>query len=227
MVLNIDSFAIDITPGEIPPDRFADVVTRLAKLLRMNESEIDGRVPASIRRSFQTVEIKSNVPFEMVTSVAEDIDELPGVSWRSKPIRNYVETGSISHVLGYVGDITKEELKIFYNKGYTTNSIIGKAGIEKQYDELLRGVDGYEYRTVDVKGRYIENSANIAPPVMGKNLILTIDQKIQSLAENALGHRIGSAVVLKPATGEVLAMVSYPYFDPNLFSQDNSRNNFV
>ncbi len=222
MVLNIDSFAIDITPGEIPPDRFADVVTRLAKLLRMNESEIDGRVPASIRRSFQTVEIKSNVPFEMVTSVAEDIDELPGVSWRSKPIRNYVETGSISHVLGYVGDITKEELKIFYNKGYTTNSIIGKAGIEKQYDELLRGVDGYEYRTVDVKGRYIENSANIAPPVMGKNLILTIDQKIQSLAENALGHRIGSAVVLKPATGEVLAMVSYPYFDPNLFSQDNS-----
>ena len=99
--------------------------------------------------------------------MAEDIDELPGVSWRSKPIRNYVETGSISHVLGYVGDITKEELKILYNKGYTSNSIIGKAGIEKQYDSLLRGTDGYEYRTVDVKGRYIQNSTNIKPPVMG------------------------------------------------------------
>ncbi len=222
MVLNIDSFAIDITPGEIPSDRFPDVATRLAGILQMSESEIERKVPQGIRRSFQTVEIKSNVPYGMVTAVAEDIDELPGVSWRSKPIRNYVETGSISHVLGYVGDITKEELKILYNKGYTSNSIIGKAGIEKQYDSLLRGTDGYEYRTVDVKGRYIQNSTNIKPPVMGNNLVLTVDQKIQLLAESALGHRIGSAVVLKPATGEVLAMVSYPYFDPNLFNQDDS-----
>lgn len=222
MVLNIDSFAIDMTPGEIPSDRFPDVITRLATILQMNESEIERRVPQGIRRSFQTVEIKSNVPYGMVTAVAEDIDELPGISWRSKPIRNYVETGSISHVLGYVGDITKEELKILYNKGYTSNSIIGKAGIEKQYDSLLRGTDGYEYRTVDVKGRYIQNSTNIKPPVMGNNLVLTVDQKIQLLAENALGHRIGSAVVLKPATGEILAMVSYPYFDPNLFNRDDS-----
>lgn len=222
MVLNIDSFAVDLTPGEIPADRFADVATRLGAILGMAPSAIESRVPTSIRRSFQTVEIKSNVPYAMVTAVAEDIDELPGVSWRSKPIRNYVETGSISHVLGYVGNITKEELKIFYNKGYTGNSIIGKAGIEKQYDELLRGSDGFEYRTVDVKGRYIENSANIKPPVMGKNLVLTIDQKIQSLSENALGNRIGSAIVMKPATGEILAMVSYPYFDPNLFNQDDS-----
>lgn len=222
MVLNIDSFAVDLTPGEIPADRFADVATRLAEILSMPPSAIESRVPPSIRRSFQTVEIKSNVPYSMVTAVAEDIDELPGVSWRSKPIRNYVETGSISHVLGYVGNITKEELKIFYNKGYTNNSIIGKAGIEKQYDELLRGTDGYEYRTVDVKGRYIENSVNIKPPVIGKNLVLTVDQKIQSLAESALGERIGSAIVMKPATGEILAMVSYPYFDPNLFSQDDS-----
>jgi penicillin-binding protein 2 len=129
-------------------------------------------------------------------------------------------------VLGYVGNITKEELKLFYNKGYTNNSIIGKAGIEKQYDELLRGADGYEYRTVDVKGRYIENSTSIKPPEMGKNLILTIDRKTQLLAEDALGARIGSAVVLKPATGEILAMVSYPFYDPNLFSLDDSNEQY-
>ncbi|ULQ59991.1 penicillin-binding protein 2 [Brucepastera parasyntrophica] len=221
MVLNIDSFAVDVIPGEIPSEQFSTVVSRLAGFLDMTVTAIERKIPASIRRSFQTVELKANIPYSVITNIAENIDELPGVSWHSKPIRSYVETGSFSHILGYVGDITREELKLFYNKGYTTNSIIGKAGIEKQYDETLRGVDGFEYRTVDVKGRYIENSVSIMPPEMGKNLVLTIDRKIQILAEDALGARIGSAIVLKPATGEILGMVSYPYFDPNLFGQEN------
>lgn len=222
MVLNIDSFAVDITPGEIPQEMISTVISRLSNLIEIPATDIEKKIPATIRRSFQTVEIRANVPYTTIASIAERIDELPGVSWHSKPIRNYVETGSIAHVLGYVGDITREELKIFYNKGYTTNSVIGKAGIEKQYDELLRGVDGFEYRTVDVKGRYIENSTSVKAPEMGKNLVLTIDRKIQVLAEDALGERIGSAVVLKPSTGEILAMVSYPSFDPNQFSSDNS-----
>lgn len=226
MVLNIDSFAVDVSPGEITSSQFATVISRLAGVLGVSQASIEKKIPSQLRRSFQPIEIKANVPYNTITEIAETIDELPGVSWRSKPIRNYIETGSISHVLGYVGDITREELKIFYNKGYTTNSIIGKAGIEKQYDELLRGVDGYEYKTVDVKGRYIENSTSIKAPEMGKNLILTIDRKVQLLAEEALGKRIGSAVVLKPSTGEVLAMVSYPYYDPNLFNNDNSNEEY-
>jgi penicillin-binding protein 2 len=226
MVLNIDSFAVDVSPGEIPSAQFATVISRLADVLGVSQASIEKKIPTQIRRSFQPIEIKANVPYNTITEIAETIDELPGVSWRSKPIRNYVETGSISHVLGYVGDITREELKIFYNKGYAPNSTIGKAGIEKQYDELLRGVDGYEYKTVDVKGRYIENSTSIKAPEMGKNLILTIDRKTQILAEEALGKRIGSAVVLKPSTGEVLAMVSYPYYDPNLFNNDNSNEEY-
>jgi len=226
MVLNIDSFAVDVTPGEIPADQFSTVLSRLSVLLDLSVSSVEKKLPPSIRRSFQTVEVRANVPYTVIASIAETIDELPGVSWHSKPIRNYVESGSFAHVLGYVGDITREELKIFYNKGYTTNSIIGKAGIEKQYDELLRGHDGFEYRTVDVKGKYIENSTSIKAPEMGKNLVLTIDRKIQLLAEEALGERIGSAVVLKVSTGEILAMVSYPYFDPNLFGLDNSNEQY-
>ncbi len=226
MVLNIDSFAVDVTPGEIPKDQYATVVARLSGILGVAPDAIDKKIPAPMRRSFQSVEVRSNVPYATVTAIAETIDELPGVSWHSKPIRNYVESGSIAHVLGYVGDITREELKIFYNKGYSNNSTIGKAGIEKQYDELLRGKDGYEYRTVDVKGKYIENSTSIKPPEMGKNLVLTIDRKIQLLAEDALGDRIGSAVVLKASTGEVLAMVSYPFYDPNLFTNDNANEQY-
>lgn len=226
MVLNINSFAVDITPGEISAAQFSTVISRLSYLLEVPITTIEKKLPQSVRRSFQSVEIRANVPYPIITAIAENIDELPGVSWRSKPVRNYVESGSISHVLGYVGDITREELKILYNKGYTTNSIIGKSGIEKQYDELLRGVDGFEYRTVDVKGKYIENSTSIKVPEMGKNLILTIDRKIQLLAQEALGDRIGSAVVLKASTGEILAMVSYPYYDPNLFGLDNSNEEY-
>ena len=227
MVLNTNTFAVSITPGEISKEVLPTVMTRLAGLLQIPVTEIEKKLPANVRRSFQSIEIRSNLPYEVITALAENIDELPGVSWHSKPRRNYVETGSFSHILGYVGDITKEELKTFYNKGYTANTSIGKAGIEKYYDEWLRGEDGSEYRTVDARGRLIENNTAFIPPKMGNNLILTIDRKIQKLAEDALGQRIGAAVVLKPATGEILALVSYPSFDSNLFLNDNGNDMYA
>ncbi len=222
MVINTESFAVEITPGDIPPGLYDTVATRLAAILGISKFDIDKKVPAGIRRSYSTVQIRSNVPFSIISNIAENKTDLPGVSWVSKPIRNYVETGSLSHVLGYVGDITKEEMNVMYNQGYTRNSIVGKTGIEKQYDSLLQGKAGRESRTVDVRGRIISDVPVVEPPQMGKNLVLTIDTKIQTLAEKTLGNRVGSAVVLKPASGEVLAMVSYPFFDPNIFNTDNA-----
>lgn len=222
MVVNTDSFAIDLIPGEIPPGHYDTVAAKLADFLGIDKAVIDKKIPVSIRRSFSAVEIRSNVPFTVITNIAENITDLPGVSWRSKPIRNYVETGSMSHIVGYVGDITKEELKLMYNKGYSDNSIVGKTGIERQYDSLLQGQPGTESRTVDVRGRYLAEPPVVKTPQMGKNLILTVDSRIQRLVEEALGPRIGAAVVLKPATGEILAMVSYPFYDQNIFSSDES-----
>lgn len=222
MVINNPSFAVDITPGEIESEHFDTVLTKLAGYLGMSKKEIDKKLPADVKKSFISYEVKNNVSFETISNIAENITDLPGVSWRNKPIRNYVETGSISHVLGYVGDITREELNMLYNKGYTRNSVIGKTGIEKQYDELLQGKEGSVIRTVDVNNRILNNEASIIPPESGKNLVLTIDSTIQTLAEKSLGNRVGSAIVLKPTTGEILAMVSYPYFDSNIFSGDDS-----
>ncbi|NLM00868.1 MAG: penicillin-binding protein 2 [Treponema sp.] len=220
LVINSDSFAVDLTPGEIPAKKYDTVALKLASILGIPKSEIDKKVPVNVRRSYKAYEIKSNIPFTVISNVAENSNDLPGVSWRSKPTRNYVEKGSISHVLGYVGDITKEELKVLYNKGYSNTSIVGKTGIEKQYDELLQGKNGLESRTVDVRGRLVSEKSTFTEPEMGKNLVLTIDTKIQTLAEKALGKRVGSAIVLKPSNGEILAMVSYPYFDPNIFSNE-------
>jgi penicillin-binding protein 2 len=217
--LNTDSFAVDLVPAELPPERRESVFTRLSTLLGMPLAEIGKKVPPAYYHLYQPIEIMSSVSYSKVCSLAERIDEFPGVSWHSKPIRNYPDTGSLAHLVGYVGDITKDELKLLYNQGYKSGDVIGKAGIEKVSDMMLRGRDGREYHVVDVKGKSIASEQRVVdPPVMGSNVILTLDASVQKLAEKALGPRMGSVVVLKPATGEVLAMVSYPWYDPNLFS---------
>ncbi len=227
MVVNTDSFAVLLTPGEIPKGYYDTVATRLSTYLGTSKLSIDMKVPAGKRRSFTPIEIKTNVSFDIVSNIAENLTDLPGVSWRNKPVRTYVETGSISHVLGYVGDISSEELKILFNKGYNANSIVGKQGIEKEYDELLQGKEGEIRHTVDVHGRIMDAAPVVTPPKSGKNLVLTIDTGIQTLVEKALGQRIGAAVVLKPASGEILAMVSYPYYDANVFSTDNASAEYA
>ena len=112
MVINTDSFAVDIRPGEIPSDHFDTVITKLSEYLGISKLTIDKKIPKKKRNSFSPIEIKTNVPFDVISNIAENLTDLPGVSWRNKPVRNYVETGSICHVLGYVGNITSEELNL-------------------------------------------------------------------------------------------------------------------
>ena len=219
LVSNNNSFAVNITPGEIPRSEIPEIKRRVAEILDIPLSQIERRIPPSMFNHFQPIEIAVNVSLETVSTLAERIITLPGVSWRSKPLRNYVDTGSLAHILGYLGNITREELTILFNRGYHPGDLIGKDGIERQYDELLRGREGRETRVVDVRGRPVSGDSIRIPPEPGKNLVLTIDRRIQTLAENALGRRIGAVVVLRPTTGEILAMVSYPWFDPNIFNQ--------
>ncbi len=227
IVINTDSFAVDVTPGEIPKDRYDTVTLKLAHYLGINKSDIDKKIPKNMRRSYSTFQVKSNVPFTVISNIAENKIDLPGVSWVSKPTRNYQHTGSMSHIVGYVGDINQDEMTVLYNQGYKKTSIVGKTGIEKQYDSLLQGKEGREMSTVDVHGRIISDTPIVEPPEMGKSLVLTIDSDIQKLVEEALGNRVGASVVLKPATGEVLAMVSYPYYDSNIFSSDDAGKEYA
>lgn len=226
MVINTDSFAVEVIPGEIPPQKYDTVIQKLANYLGIPKSQIDKKIPKNIRRSYSSVQVKSNVPFTVISNIAENLNDLPGVSWVSKPIRNYLHTESLSHIVGYVGDINQDEITALYNQGYTKNSIVGKTGIEKQYDSLLQGTPGREMSTVDVHGRVISETPIVEPPKMGKNLVLTIDSTIQKLVEETLGNRVGASVVLKPATGEVLAMVSYPFYDSNIFSSDDAASEY-
>lgn len=225
LVLNTDSFAVDVIPADIPPDMRDGIFRKLSSLLGVSLEDIGKIIPPSYYHYYQPIEIASQVPYETITLIAQRMDEFPGVAWHDKPVRKYLSTGSISHVIGYVGNINREELQRLYNQGYQTGSIIGKSGIERQYDDLLRGREGFEYKTVDAKGRRIaERDVVVVNPEPGRNLVLSIDRNIQTLAEKALGERMGSIVVLKPATGEILAMVSWPWFDANALSSAGGNN---
>ena len=227
LVINIDSFAVNIIPAEIDDNFFDSVIIKLSEILNLDPAVIREKIPDNYHNQYHPIEIKSGVPLSTINIIAENIEDFNGVSWNSKPIRSYLEYGSISNVLGYVGDITTEEFQVLYNKGYDINSVVGKSGIEKYYDQILRGEDGFHYKTVDVQGRKIQNvQVDDIFPENGKDLILTIDRHIQILAEDALGERIGSAIVLKPSTGEILALVSYPWVNPNNFYDDHSRSAF-
>ncbi len=224
---NNDSWAVDITPAEIPTERFDSVLVRLSSFLDMSKTEIEEKVPPSMRNAFTETEIKASVSFNTIADIAENIVDLPGVSWRLKPVRNYTFSTSMSHVVGYVGDITREELQVLYNQGYSSTSLIGKTGIEKQYDNILQGTSGTESRTVDVRGRLVSEDPVISAPVPGQNLVLTVDSRIQELTEKALGERVGVAIVLQPSTGEIISMVSYPSFDPNIFSTEDYASEYT
>ena len=227
IVINTDSFAVEVTPGEIPKDRYDTVILKLSQYLGISKTDIDKKIPKNMRRSYASVQVKSNVSFSVISNIAENKIDLPGVSWVSKPTRKYQHTGSMSHIVGYVGDINQDEMTVLYNQGYKKTSIVGKTGIEKQYDSLLQGKEGREMSTVDVHGRIISDTPVVEEPQMGKSLVLTIDSDIQKLVEEALGNRVGASVVLKPATGEVLAMVSYPYYDSNIFSSDDAGTEYA
>ncbi len=218
LVFNVDSFAVDVIPGDVKTSELPALFQKLSSILAIPVSEIEKKIPVKNYHLYQPLEVKGSVSLETISYLAEHIEDYGGVTWHNKPIRSYQEGGTLAHVIGYVGNINEEELQVHLNEGYDQDSVLGKSGIEKQYDKVLRGKNGTSYRVVDVKERSLSmDQERVIPPLAGQDIVLTIDAKIQDIAEKALGQRRGSVIVMKPATGEILAMASYPSFDPNKF----------
>ena len=214
---NVETFSVSIVPAEVPRGELPALIETLSGIMGIPAEEIESRIPPMYQSLFHPMEIAGNVSFAVISALAERRASLPGVVWNSRSVRRYSDIGSLSHVVGYVGDISRDELIDLFNDGYQQGDIIGRSGIEKEYDDLLRGRHGLETRVVDARGIRVPGLGSRVPPETGSNLVLTIDSRIQTLAEEALGPRMGSIVVMRPGTGEVLAMVSYPWFDPNIF----------
>ncbi|MDH7482996.1 MAG: penicillin-binding protein 2 [Spirochaetales bacterium] len=225
---NRDAYSVQITPSEIPQAQRDDVLGKLSNLLGIPKEDLARKMPAGTAGGYGKITLASNTTFQVIATIASRVEEFPGVSWTVRPLRVYGDVGSLAGVLGYVGTITRDEYKLLYNKGYASDDITGKTGVELTYEEYLKGRDGWIAKAVDVKGRDIKSiEQKMTPAEPGKKLVLSIDLAIQKAAEVALGKRTGSVVVLKPSTGEILAMVSYPWYDPNLFLSDNAGTEYM
>ena len=173
--------------------------------------------------AFEYIKVKESSSRADIAWVEAHALEFPELRIEEQPQRRYPDNGLLAHVLGYVGEISPEQLKLarYKDKGYRAGDTIGQEGLESVYDEYLRGRDGYRKVVVDSRG-HIQHEIEMVPPQPGQDLVITIDLDLQEAAEEQLRNSVsgrGVIVAMNPNNGEVLAMASYPTFDPNIFSQ--------
>jgi len=173
--------------------------------------------------AFESIQIKLDAtPGDIAWVEAHNL-EYPELRIEQQPQRSYPANGSLAHVVGYVGEISPDQLKqqVYKDKGLKPGDIIGLSGIEQIYDDYLRGIDGYREVIVDSRGR-IQDEIETVPPIPGRDLVTTIDLELQHAAEDQLANSVtkrGVIIAMDPNNGEILALASAPTFDPNLFSQ--------
>lgn len=169
---------------------------------------------------FETVPLKSKLTDEEVAVLAAHRYRLPGVEVKARLFRNYQAGPGMAHVLGFIGRINDRDIKNLRESGrelnYKGSVHIGKTGLEQSYEALLHGRTGFDQMETDASGRAVRMLSRI-PPVPGKDLRLYLDLELQAVAEHAFGNFLGGLVAIDPNTGGVLALVSKPGFDPNLF----------
>ncbi len=233
LVTNVPSFTVKIRPADLPLSQRETVVTRLAGLLGMDPTKINQEIDANPGSRFDLVRIAQDVPEATARLISEEHDVLPGVEVVVEARRDYTKGPLFSQILGYTGLVTGDQLKTLAAQGYQPDDMLGQAGVEATYESYLRGQYGQETVERDASGRKIQVLQTIKPAVAGDSLRLTIDTKEQELAQRALEWGMGAAglkrgvvIVMNPQTGEVLALVSLPTYDDNLFARGISEQDF-
>jgi penicillin-binding protein 2 len=192
-------------------------VSRLSQVLNIPESVIQKRLDQAGYNSPFLVRIARGISPAQVTVLTEYAGELQGVQVDAEAVRYYPNGDLAAHVLGYTGELNDEELKRRKSEGYRLGDVVGQMGIELAYENLLRGEWGGQQVEVDGAGQVLRILGQ-KPTKAGQDVTLTIDLDLQQAAEKALGDRKGAIVAIDPNNGAVLALVSRPAFDPNLFS---------
>jgi penicillin-binding protein 2 len=229
LVTNRPGFTVSLLPLTSPIKE--EVIERLSALVHVPVEDIKAKIAG--HSGFDPIRIKADVTPDIVSIIEEQKELYPGVMIENTPIRDYVLKQEGAHTFGYVSEINDEELKEKKADGYKSGDIIGKFGLEKIYDKYVRGEDGGDQVEVDVSGKPVKRLGRKVP-VPGDDLVLTIDKDLQTAAEKAVDDRLAAihasaaaAVVMNPQTGEVLAMVSRPAFDPNLFAHGISSKDWA
>jgi penicillin-binding protein 2 len=217
---NRPSFEVSLVPEDLKVN--PEVLTQVGEMLNMDQEEIKNRLQSLKQRPpFKPVKIKSDIDWKEVALLEFNRVHLPGLIVDVRPMRTYIYGDLAAHLIGYLGEIDENELKRSKNGPYRMGDMIGKYGVEYRWESDLRGVDGGRQIEVDALGREIKPLRSV-DPFPGNNLILTLDLELQRVAEEAFQDRSGALVAMDPKTGRILAMVSKPSFDPNLFARNIS-----
>lgn len=239
IAVSVPSWTVKVRPADLSAADRLRVLSRVATLTGADRSTLAARLDAFSGSPFDLVPIERGVTRQAALLIGEEADELPGVVIAVEPIRRYLdETGEaggplLSHVVGYTGPVTRDELEAREGDGYLRDDVIGKAGVEASFEEELRGAYGTQLVERDASGRQLKVIETIREPTPGTNLMLTIDAHVQRLATQALTWGMeaadvsqGVTVVMNPQTGEILAMVSLPAYDNNKFAAGISTEDF-
>lgn len=211
---NEASFSVGVIPSNVSnPDHLLDHLAIILKLDKKAILERLGRAP----NPFKPVVLKKNVGMSTVTFLLEREEEFPGVVIIAQPVRTYLYGGLASHLLGHLGEVNQTELALSSGYGIELGDLVGKMGVEKVCNRYLQGEKGGKQIEVDAHGRALRTISE-KDPIPGHNVYLTIDLRMQEIAEKELGERKGVVLIGDPYTGGIFALVSYPGFDPNLFS---------
>lgn len=217
LATNRPSFNVGIIQGILDNEVLEDISWKIKNILPIEDGVVKKRLREGEIHPFRPTIVARDIDIDKVVMIEERMLNLPGVVIQAQPVRFYPLGELASHILGYTGQISQRELVQMAKEGYRRGNIIGKSGVEKAYDRYLIGKEGGKQVEVDVSGRVLR-VINSIDPVIGKTVVLTIDKEIQSLAYEALGKWNGAVVVMDVNGGGILALVSKPGFDPNLFS---------
>lgn len=211
------SHTVSIWPIALPKEEWPAVIDRLATVLKMPAEDIQRRVEQAGYSSIESITIAQGISTAQATALSEYLSELPGVRLEAEAVRNYPNGDLAAHILGYTGELTDAQLAERRAQGYRMGDVVGQSGAEAVFESTLRGQWGGQQVEVDSAGRIIQILGD-KPSVSGQDVQLTIDIELQRAAEAALGNRRGAIVVMDANNGEILAMASWPTYDPNIFT---------
>ncbi len=213
---NRPSFDLMATPTEIA-DR-GRLLADLSRILGIPEEQLSARLDSFRHRPFEPVRLAADIGIAAATVFKEKSPELAGVEVQVNPVRHYPYGSSVAHLLGYVGQISPAELEKLRDLGYRAHDDIGKMGVEEAYDDYLQGQSGVEQVQVNAR-LYRDRVLSRTDPVAGNDLRLSLDIRAQLILDELLEGWKGAAVLLDPRSGDLLALVSRPSFDPNLLTR--------
>lgn len=221
LVQNTVSFRLVAVPLDLPKDGLAHEVSSLSTLLSLNETEVLGKLETVNRSSFEPVVVAQDLSKEQTILFETRASEFVGFHIQSTPIREYPSPEVFSHLIGYAGIISDGELEQAGPKsGLSLQDYIGKIGIEKQYEQYLRGQNGHEQIEVNASGQVIKTLGTVSPRP-GNIVELNVDRQLQEVLYASFTQKgaKGAAIAMNPKTGEVLSLLSLPGFNNNLFAR--------